>query len=226
MKSAICRTRCTPRPAPTLFFFPGLSSRKIYEKNQFSNGSLLQPTHQQLRDIQTEYKKLRSSFDTDYTLQKDEHQLHSGKWDWNSFLLKGKIQQNFLETCPSTVSYLENLRYHGHPSTNDGVGSIRLMTDTPFSFVFFSTLHRQTSIAPHYGPCNLRLRCHLPIFVPSDMDKEEAETMMMTTNKKVESEVGCGMKIGEEVVRWTEGIPLMFDDCYEHSVWNFTSSER
>ena len=40
------------------------------------------------------------------------------------------------------------------------------MAGTPFSFCFFSTLHAGAEIAAHSGPCNLRLRCHLPLIVP------------------------------------------------------------
>ncbi len=72
----------------------------------------------------------------------------------------------------------------------------RLMTGTPFSFAFFSTLHGNTSIAAHSGPCNLRIRCHFPLIVP---------------------EGDCGMTVGDETVRWVAGEPVYFDDCYEHS---------
>ena len=34
------------------------------------------------------------------------------------------------------------------------------------------------------------------------------------------------MEIGGEIVRWEEGKLLIFDDCYEHAVWNDSSSER
>lgn len=217
LKSAICRTKLKHRPAPTLFFFPGLSSSKTYDETRFSNASFLKPDEQQLLDIRSEYLHLRDFVKTDYTLQKDEHQLHKGKWDWNSFILKGKIQRDFLDHCPKTVSFLENIRhYYGVPTSNGGIGSIRLMTNTPFSFAFFSTLHSQTSIDPHCGPCNLRLRCHLPIIVPNNIENK-------TDEKDIHS---CGMKVGGEVMQWHTGQPLLFDDCYEHSVWNHTDSER
>jgi aspartyl/asparaginyl beta-hydroxylase (cupin superfamily) len=238
LKSAMCRTKVKPRPAPTLFFFPGLSSScRTYDDIQFSNSSFLKPEAQQLDDIRTEYLHLRNLIKTDYTLQKDEHQLHKGKWDWNSFILKGKIQREFIESCPKTVSFLENIRhFYGVPTSKGGIGSIRLMTDTPFSFAFFSTLHSQSTIAPHYGPCNLRLRCHLPIIVPSDVEKIENNTSNSNNNSSSSSNsdfgvddndgVACGMRVGDEVVQWRTGQPLLFDDCYEHSVWNNTSSER
>lgn len=59
--------------------------------------------------------------------------------------------------------------------------------DTPFSFSFFSTLHGGGSIAAHTAPCNLRLRCHLPLSVPSADPLE------------------CGMRVGGETRPWEEG---------------------
>ena len=40
------------------------------------------------------------------------------------------------------------------------------MQDTPFSYTFFSTMPAGTQIAPHHGACNIKLRCHFPLFVP------------------------------------------------------------
>lgn len=44
------------------------------------------------------------------------------------------------------------------------------MSQTPFSFAFFSTLRPNAEIKPHFGPCNLRIRCHFPLIVPSNGD--------------------------------------------------------
>ena len=35
-----------------------------------------------------------------------------------------------------------------------------------------------------------------------------------------------GMKIGNEIVRWEAGKPLLFDDTYEHEVWNDGETPR
>ena len=120
--------------------------------------------------------------------------MHNGRWEWNSYILKGKKQIKFKESCPTTVKLLESLK------------SPRLMSDTPFSFSFFSTLSGdETKIAPHCSPCNLRLRCHIPLIVP---------------------EGDCGIRIANQTIQWRVGHPLIFDDCYEHEVWNNTRSDR
>jgi len=76
-----------------------------------------------------------------------------------------------------------------------------LMLGTPFSFAFFSTLHPESSIAPHAAPCNLRLRVHLPLLDASP------------------DPLQCGLRVGNEVVPWTRANgPVVFDDAYEHEV--------
>jgi len=89
---------------------------------------------------------------SDYVINKEEHKLHEGRWDWNSYIVKGCRQADFATSCPGTVEVMESLAAPG------------LMASTPFSYCFFSTLHGGSSIAPHYGPCNLRLRSLLLIF--------------------------------------------------------------
>jgi aspartyl/asparaginyl beta-hydroxylase (cupin superfamily) len=78
--------------------------------------------------------------------------LHDGNWEWNSYILKGKRQGEFAVRCPKTVDTLDSI-----PT---------LMHSVPFSYAFFSTLKQQSKIAAHYGPCNIRVRCHLPLVVP------------------------------------------------------------
>jgi aspartate beta-hydroxylase len=57
------------------------------------------------------------------------------------------------------------------------------MSQTPFSFSFFSTLAGNSEISPHYGPCNLRIRCHFPLIVPSgDCGMEIAGIKVLSTN--------------------------------------------
>lgn len=205
LRSAICRTRVFPRPAPSLFTFPGLSSRPIYEwdsqsasdyawKDVFSSYSMILSANYDT--IRLEYEKIRRECGekSDYNIGSDEHKLHHGGWDWNSYILKGKRQPDFAVRCPKTVEILESFQ---HP--------VQLMTQTPFSFGFFSTLKSGSKIDTHTGPCNLRIRCHFPLIVP---------------------EGDCGMEVGGVNVVWKEKKAVFFDDCYEHKVWNNTSKDR
>ena len=51
------------------------------------------------------------------------------------------------------------------------------------------------------------LRYHLALRVPQPADR-------------------CGIRVGTEVRHWEEGRSLVFDDTYEHEVWNETSGTR
>lgn len=72
------------------------------------------------------------------------------------------------------------------------------------SQVYLSVLRGGTHIKQHFGPTNTKLRCHLGLVVPD----------------------GARIRIGEETHEWREGELLIFDDSFEHEVWNDSSNER
>jgi aspartyl/asparaginyl beta-hydroxylase (cupin superfamily) len=78
------------------------------------------------------------------------------------------------------------------------------MTDTPFSYTFFSTMKPKTSISPHYGSTNLKLRCHFPLFVPDE----------------------AFLRVAGDPRPWTEGKMIVFDDSYEHEAANLSEKEE
>ena len=82
-----------------------------------------------------------------------------------------------------------------------------LMTDIPFSFSFFSTLKGHSSISSHFGPTNLRLRLHIPLFVPSNATSDS-----------------CALVLAREKKTWSK--TLVFDDSYEHETFNYTDEDR
>lgn len=190
VKSAILKTKLVPRPTPTVFYFPGLNTKPIFDPAAFeftdilkTNEKILLQEYQQLANLQIK---------SDYDLRPDEHALHEGQWVWSSYIKKGTRDQTFMDKCPHTARLIDSIP--------------RIMDSTPFGSAFFSTLNPKASIRPHNGPCNLRIRCHFPLIVPE--------------GKK------CGIRIGNEVVHWEVGKPLIFDDCFEHEVWNDSDEPR
>lgn len=195
IQSAVCRTNTFHRPNPTLFYFPGLNTGPVWHKNQFADiSAALQKNYDCIVKEYNTLKAAQSQSDYDSSTEDQHSKLHSGKWDWRSYILKGQRQANFAVHCPETVALLESFQ------------SPSLMSGTPFSFAFFSTMHAQSSISPHSGPCNLRLRCHFPLSVPRTGD--------------------FGVRVADQVIQWQAGEPLFFDDSYEHEVWNRTDEER
>ena len=56
-----------------------------------------------------------------------------------------------------------------------------------------------------HDPASLRLRMHLGLKIPKE---------------------GCGMELGGTKLSWAEGELLIFDDSFEHWVWNDSDEER
>lgn len=71
---------------------------------------------------------------------------------------------------------------------------------------FFSILAPGAHIPPHRGVTKGLITCHLGLMVPRDGDAR--------------------MRIGERVVRWAEGETLVYDDTYDHEVWNDSNDVR
>lgn len=71
---------------------------------------------------------------------------------------------------------------------------------------FFSILAPGTHIPAHRGVSKGLITCHLGLLVPRDGDVR--------------------MRVDNRVVRWCEGETLVFDDTYDHEVWNETEGTR
>ncbi len=59
-------------------------------------------------------------------------------------------------------------------------------------------------IAPHHGMLNTRLICHIPIMTAPD----------------------CALRVGSETRGWADGVPLIFDDSFEHEARNAGAQPR
>ena len=71
----------------------------------------------------------------------------------------------------------------------------------------FSILSPRKHILDHRGPYKGVLRYHLGLIVP-----REAEA--------------CRIRVGDDVRHWEEGKSLIFDDTFNHEVWNDTEETR
>ena len=70
--------------------------------------------------------------------------------------------------------------------------------------IYFSVMTEGTVVKAHCGPVNTRIRCHLGLKVPAD----------------------CAIRVAGEARRWEEGKCMVFDDSYEHDVWNHGPGSR
>jgi aspartate beta-hydroxylase len=81
-------------------------------------------------------------------------------------------------------------------STLDGVSEAGMC--------YFSIMGPKTHVSAHCGFINARIRCHLALVVPE----------------------GGLMRVGAESRGWDEGKAFLFDDSFDHEVWNESESGR
>jgi len=83
-----------------------------------------------------------------------------------------------------------------------------LMRQIPgMTTAMFSILSPRKHILDHRGPYKGVLRYHLGLIVPQDAE-------------------ACRIRVGEEIRHWEEGGSLIFDDTFNHEVWNDTDETR
>jgi ornithine lipid ester-linked acyl 2-hydroxylase len=86
--------------------------------------------------------------------------------------------------------------------------TMKLLAQIPgASTAFFSILSPGKHIPAHRGAYNGVLRFHLGLLVPEPRER-------------------CRIRIGNEFRNWNEGEALIFDDSYNHEVWNDTQGWR
>ena len=69
---------------------------------------------------------------------------------------------------------------------------------------YFSVLSPGARLKAHCGPTNVRLRIHVGLLVAE----------------------GAGLRVGNETRAWAEDEVLIFDDSFEHAVWNDSNDTR
>ncbi|MGA2320419.1 MAG: aspartyl/asparaginyl beta-hydroxylase domain-containing protein [Solirubrobacteraceae bacterium] len=83
-----------------------------------------------------------------------------------------------------------------------------LMEQIPgMTTAMFSILSPRKHILDHRGPYKGVLRYHLGLIVPQDAE-------------------ACRIRVGEDLRHWEEGKSMIFDDTFNHEVWNDTDETR
>jgi len=117
------------------------------------------------------------------------HKVKEGSVHKFAMISKGHVEQNFAKVLPKTSKIFGECMKRG-----DG-----LYASCTFSSSYISIMKPITSFEKHFGPSNIRLRCHLPLVLP-------------------ESSEACFIRCGGEIKFWKEGEVIIFDDTYEHEV--------
>jgi ornithine lipid ester-linked acyl 2-hydroxylase len=83
-----------------------------------------------------------------------------------------------------------------------------LMREIPgMTTAMISILSPRKHILDHRGPYKGVLRYHLGLIVPQDAES-------------------CRIRVGDDVRHWEEGKSMVFDDTFNHEVWNDTDETR
>ncbi len=83
-----------------------------------------------------------------------------------------------------------------------------LMREIPgMTTAMISILSPRKHILDHRGPYKGVLRYHLGLVVPQDAE-------------------ACRIRVGEDIRHWEQGKSLVFDDTFNHEVWNDTDETR
>lgn len=72
---------------------------------------------------------------------------------------------------------------------------------------FFSILGPNYHVPTHRGVSKSIMRSHIALIVPKDREN-------------------CTIRIADQTVAWEEGKGFVFDDTYDHEVWNNTNEDR
>ncbi len=166
---------------PMMQFYPGLRVQPWHDPRAF-------PIVAELERFASDIAAEAKAFDAARFQDEAENIGRKGRWGVLFLLEMGRRNEENLARCPATRSILEK---HRTLTTHAGL-------------MYFSCLDPRTRVAPHRGPTNVRLRCHLGLEVPSR----------------------CGIRVGGVTGAWEEGRCIVFDDSFGHEVWNESDQRR
>jgi len=104
--------------------------------------------------------------------------------------------------------FLKGVGYEAEQSWKRCPETMKILSNIPnLRNAFFSILGPNYHIPHHRGVTKGLIRCHLGLIVPDQRDQ-------------------CVMRVGDQIRQWEEGHCFVFDDTYDHEVWNKTDQER
>ena len=126
---------------PNIFFYRELQSRPFWDSNMFEESLILES---RFDVIHSEFQKLLSEKDG---IGWKRNETPNGSWEVFHLVNQGSVVELNSQRCPETMAVISEL-----PAG---------MFKNVFGNVSFSVVHPSTVISEHYGPTNIKLRCHL-----------------------------------------------------------------
>ena len=169
----------TDQQQPNILYVDGLSAQTYWtEENFVSDITILEANTEQ---IIREFEHVYNCVWPDGWLVNN---TPSGQWAVYHLINQGIPIKKNCDTCPKTYAVLQQL--------------VSTMTKSVFANASFSVVQSGTHITPHYGPTNVRVRCHLGL--------------------KVSNPDMSYITVGGEKGSWETGKCLLFDDSFLHEV--------
>lgn len=164
----------------SMLIYPSLPTRPWYTSTNFPCALELE---RMAHAIIEEFSRMGKDFRSE-----SEPIRRTGEWDVMMLFERGRRNDETCTQCPVTSRVIE-----GHRTIRG-----------PAGLAYFSRLSPGTRVAPHRGPTNMRVRCHLGIDIPD----------------------GCGIRVDGVETTWRTGKCLVFDDSFTHEVWNTGDRDR
>ncbi|XP_026512784.1 aspartate beta-hydroxylase domain-containing protein 2 [Terrapene carolina triunguis] len=168
---------------PEVFFLPDLPTMPYFSRDaQKHDVELLERNFQ---TILCEFETLYKAF-SNCSLPQGWKMNSTPSGEWFTFYLvnQGTCVPKNCRKCPRTYRLLGSLR--------------TCIGNNVFGNACISVLTPGTVIGEHYGPTNIRIRCHLGLKTPSN----------------------CELVVGGEPQCWAEGRCLLFDDSFLHTAFH------
>ena len=183
-------------------YVPGLLARPWHDQNQSgSPAAELAPAmhamEAQHASLTAEFRALQATGITADNIQNECLHVGAG-WYYVAVAGKHAILPDHASGC--------------HPQTPVACALARELDSLDAGFVRlgYSEVLPGTHIQPHWGPTNTLLKVHLGLIVPS-----------------LPTGVPCtSIRVGGEERVWAEGVSVLFDDSFQHSVWNNCTGTR
>jgi len=188
-----------PSMAPDYPCFPGLRHRPFHDASMSEGVAILESAFPVIRD---EAVALDDGAQLDYTVASRPSRSWSNPLSW----LRRRAPPRAWTVYPFFYMGVNvEAMTQCCPRTLAIIQSLpNVCLDYPWGDALLSVQGAQSRLPTHCSVDNLRLRCHLGIRIPD----------------------GTGIRVGGETRGWTEGRCLLFEDAFEHSVWNMSTERR
>ena len=200
----LCAGEEAPAPAaplmrPTYPCFPGLRHRPWHDPRACEGARMLEENFGTIRD---EAMSLGEGASLDYSRA-------AGPWrSW-------KKPWTLLRRDAAPKTWTLYLLYHMGVDVEEVMGKcprtravVNALPGACLEYTWgdfvFSAMSAGAHLRPHCSIDNLRVRIHMGISIPE----------------------GCSIRVATETRTWQEGKCLMFEDSFEHEVWNRSNARR